>query len=223
MRRTAKAVVLLLCSCGSEPAEMDADAAEDPRPVLARYAVPVADAWNAAEDVVWEEDVSVERRRRGERRAELVVRRADGHRVRVVVRAQEGGGSEVSVGVRPASRSIAGLVQERIAGRLSLQKAQADLFGERAVETSWPADLRRCMEAAERACGALDLTIVHRQLEDAKGRIVARDASGRTFRIALQPSGTRETGAVFTAEEESEDLLKTFGREFGRQLFPAAD
>jgi hypothetical protein len=219
--------LLALGSCGSgetDPDEDLLDAGEVVRSTERRYDLPLDDVWAAAEEAV-REDVAIERRRRSDRRGILIGRTIDGRRMKVVMRALPERGADVAVTVEPGSRDLVEMVQGRIGEKLSLRKARAELFGERTVEGAHAADLRRCLDAAERACQALDLEILHKHLGDSGGRLEARDPSGRKVRFALQPvdGRERETGAVLTADDGESELLRQVEREFTRQLFPVAD
>lgn len=220
MRGIGASVVLLLGSCASEPVEEWVDEIDPMSSDVVRYDLPLADVWAAAEEAVLEEDVAVERRILHHRGGRLVVRRVDGHRVKVSVRAA-GESTDSAVRVEPGSPSLAQMVQGRIGEKLSLKRARADLFGERTLELTPEADLGRCMDAAERACRAVGLDVVHRHLDESGGRLAARDASGRVVRITLRPAD-QSTGATLSTDA-SADLLRSVRREFERQLFPVAE
>lgn len=224
MRRTAAAAVLMLCSCGSEPVEETFDAGGGVHPSVQRYPMDVAAVWRAAEEVAAEDEVTIERRRRRGPGGFLLGRRVDGRRMRVAVRELPEGAAEAEVCLDPGNRELAGEVQVRIGEKLSLRKARSELFGERSVEGTYAADLNRCMEAAEKTCRALDLEVVHRQLEESGGLLEARDVAGRAVRIALKPSGARgATGSVLSVDGGETDLLRRLRGEFDRQLTPTAD
>lgn len=228
----ALAMVLLLSACGVPEADPDddgLDATPGAGAVEVRYAFGMSDVLKAAEEVLTEEEVTVERRRRNERRGVLAGRQLNGHRIKVLIRTFSAGSADAAVTAEPGNRELAGFVQGRIGEKLSLQKARADLFGERSVESAHAADLKRCVEAAEMACRALDLEIVHKKLEESGALLEARDASGRAVRIRLKPGADpdHQTGSVLTtdgsAEGEESELLSKVRREFERQLFPVAD
>src|SRR6185295_2006389 len=93
-----------------------------------RYEVAAADAWKAAEAALEGDDFKVERRHRDECGGKLVARREDGHRVTVTIHAPDRASSEISVYVEPADPSLVQAIQIRIGEKLSLKKAQSDLF-----------------------------------------------------------------------------------------------
>lgn len=226
-RRIALGALLLLPSCEAAAPEPE-DESFDSDPIVPaverRYEIPLPEVWTAVEEAVAEEDVVIERRRRNERRGILAGRCHDGHRMKVSVRAHPGDGSQVAVTVDPPNRELAGMVQDRIGNKLSLRKARSDLFGERSDVRVLNADLRRGMEAAERTCRALGLEVVHKQLRESEGRLVARDGDGRAVRFTLQSADDPllGTGSVLSTVAPAE-LLRRVSREFERQLFPATE
>lgn len=231
-RCCAFGMVLLLSACRApeaDPGDDGLDATPGVGAVEVRYEFGVSDVLKAAEEALAEEEVEVDRRRRNERRGVLAGRQLNGHRIKVLIRAFSENAADAAVTAEPGNRELAGIVQGRIGEKLSLKKARADLFGERSVESAHAAGLKRCMDAAEKACRALDLEIVHKKIEESGGLLEARDASGRAVRIRFQAGADadRETGAVLTtdgsAEGEESELLSKVRREFERQLFPVAD
>jgi hypothetical protein len=149
--------------------------------------------------------------------------------VKIRIRPETGGQVEVGVDILPRDPTLAAMVQDRIGDKLSLGRAKANLFGQSSLERVYRDDLDHCMSAAERACRSLNLDIVHKQVLHSRGRLEARDDSGRAARFTLKtvPAIGQGTEAVVTTEGASEggekDLLDRIVREFERDLVRARE
>jgi hypothetical protein len=133
--------------------------------------------------------------------------------------------TRVHVIVSPPNGALATMIQGRIAERLSLRKAQAELFGETSAETVYDRPLETCVAAVEETCRALGLDIVRRMTLEAQVRIEARTAESRTMRFSLRRIGNRhlETAVMFTVERSPAGTLDRLRQEFERHLDPAGN
>jgi len=228
------AMLLLTGACGSPAPAPDPEAsAFDDGPsvdaVVRRYVAPFSGVWTAAEEALEEEGVALSRRRRGETRGVLVGHGGLGLRVKVRIRSMEGDHVEAGVDILPRNPALAEMIQDRIGDKVSLAKAKANLFGETSMERTYRDDLEHCMAAAEGACRALNLEIVHKHLMETRGRLEARDDSGRSARFTLRSTGARGSGteAVLTTDATADSGDKTFllriVREFERDLVRAGE
>ena len=129
--------------------------------------------------------------------------------------------ARVAVAVTPPNTTLAAMVQGRIGERLSLRKAQAELFGETSVETVYPRSLEASLAAAEQTCRSLDLEIVRRMTQEGHARVEGRDRRSRAIRFSFRRigDGKSETAVMFTAEYAEENVIEHLRREFERQLF----
>jgi hypothetical protein len=229
MRTLRSCLALLLAlpaACGSSGRDGDLEAGAAPGSVDEhRYELPAAQVWAAAQTAVEEDGAVVELRRPASDGGEIVVRRSEGSRVQATVTAVEPHATRVAVAVSPANGTLGAMIQARIGERLSLLKAQADLFGETSVETVYPRSLEASVAAAERTCRTLDMEIVRRMTLGAHARVEARDRSSRAIRFSFRRigDGSRETAVMFTAESAPQDRLEQVRREFERHLFPARE
>ena len=190
-----------------------------------RYELPAAEVWAAAEAAMAEDGAILELRRAASDGGEIVARRPEGHHVRATATAVEPLATRVVVVVSPPNSALASMIQGRIAERLSLRKAQSDLFGETSVETVYDRPLEACVAAVEETCRALGLDIVRRMTLDAQVRIEARTAESRTVRFSLRRIGNRhvETAVMFTAERSPAGALDRLREDFERHLDPAGN
>jgi hypothetical protein len=190
-----------------------------------RYELPAAEVWAAAQAAMAEDGAIIETRRAASDGGEIVARRPEGHHVRTTATAVEPLATRVLVVVSPPNSELASMIQGRIAERLSLRKAQADLFGETSVETVYDRPLEACVAAVEETCRALGLDIVRRMTLDAQVRIEARTAESRTMRFSLRRIGNRnvETAVMFTAERSPAGALDRLRQDFERRLDPAGN
>ena len=225
-------MVLLTGACGSSPPKPEADGLDDGVAVhqmTRRYDAPLAGVWRAAEDALVEEGVVIERRRRKETRAIVAGHGGLGLRVKVRIRSEAGGHTEAGVDIVPRNPALAEMILDRIGDKVSLGRAKADLFGETSLERTYSDDLKHCMAAAEEACRVLNLDIVHKHLLESRGRLEARDGSGRAARFTLRSveGSERRTEAVLTTDATADggekDFLHRIVREFERKLIRAEE
>lgn len=190
-----------------------------------RYELPAAEVWAVAEVVVAEDGAVIESRRPSSDGGEVVARRPEGSRIQAIVAAVESSATRVVVAVTPPNGALASMIQGRIAERLSLRKAQADLFGEISVEAVYSRNVEICAVAVEETCGVLDLDIVRRMALENQVRVEARDREGRTVRFTLRRIGDRdgETAVMFAVERAPRETLDGLRGEFERHLSPAGD
>jgi hypothetical protein len=231
---TARWPALLLCltACASPAPETDPAGFDDGPtvdPLVRRHDAPLSRVWTAAVETLEEEGIVLSRRRRGTSRGVLVGNSGMGLRVKVRLHSEIGERTEASVDILPPAPALAASIQDRIGDRLSLGKAKAAVFGRTSLERAYRDELDHCMAAAELACRSLNLDVVHKHQMETRGRLEARDESGRSARFTLRsaegPGGGTE--AVVTTEStpdggEEEFLLRVV-REFERSLIPAAE
>src|SRR5262245_34756054 len=207
---------------GAEAPAVDDQSGND----VQQYQMPAAQVWAATEAAMAEDDAVVEHRRAFPDGGEIVARRLLDRRVRATVTAAESDAARVAISISPPDSALAGMIQRRIAERLSLEKAKSDLFGESSVETVYSRSLAASIAAAEETCLALDLEIVGRTTGNGHARVDARDRQARPFRFSFGRirEQDEETAVVFTAVVgEEEDTLEHLRREFELHLFPARD
>jgi hypothetical protein len=226
------AMLLLTGACSSPPPDPEAAAFDDGPsvdPLVRFYDAPLSSVWAAAEEALVEEGVVLSRRRRGANRGVLVGHGGLDLRVKVRVRSQTAERTEAGVEILPRNTALAEMIQDRIGDKLSLGRAKAALFGETSLERTYRDDLSACMAAAEGACRALNLDVVHKHLAESRGRLEARDGSGRSARFTMRSTGgpSRRTEAVLTTDAagdggEKEFLLR-IAREFERDLVRAEE
>jgi hypothetical protein len=222
LRGCAALLLALPAACGSAGTSDDDDAGPVlMRPDEHRYELPAAQVWTAAQSAVEEDGAIVEVRRPTSDGGEIAARRPEGSLIQATVIAVEPRATRVAVVVTPPNAELAAIVQGRIGERLSLRKAQAELFGETSVETVYPKTLEAAVEAAERTCRSLDYEIVRRMDHEGQARVEGRDGKSRAVRFSFRRigDGSGETAVMFTTESAGEDALEHLRREFERQLF----
>jgi hypothetical protein len=207
--------------CSGTSGGEDGEAAAAVRPDERRYELPAAQVWAATQSAVEEDGGAVELRRPASDGGEIVARRPEGARVQAIVTAVGPTAARASVAVTPPNTALAAMIQGRIGERLSLEKAQAELFGETSVETVYPRSLEASVAAAEQSCRSLDLEIVRRITQESHARVEGRDRSSRAIRFSFRRigDGNSETAVMFTAESAGEDAIEHLRREFERHLF----
>lgn len=225
LRSVLPALLALLAACGS-PAREESDALPaDSYVDEHRYELPAPQVWAAAQSAVAEDGAAIELRRASSDGGEILARRTEGARVQAIVTAVDPRASRAVVTVTPPNSTLAALIQGRIAERLSLQKARAELFGETSVETVYSRSLDECAAAVDETCRALDLDVVRRMALEGQIRVEARNRDARTIRFSLRRIGDSdgETAVLFTAERVQQDELEELRREFERRLHPAGE
>jgi len=225
MRRIAFVLLLALPAACGAPAPAGAPLQNVPETGADehRYQLPAAQVWTAVQAALAEDAAAVDLRRPASDGGKIVVRRFEGPRVTANVAAVDRNAARVSIVVSPPNATLAAMIQSRIGERLSLRKAQADLFGESSVENVYERSLESCIRAVEQTCRELNLEIVRRMSVDENTRIEARDRSSRAIGFSLRPigQGGAETAVMFTVEASGngEEVTDPLRREFERRLF----
>jgi hypothetical protein len=225
LRSVLPALLALLAACGSSAREESGALLAESYVDEHRYELPAAQVWAAAQAAVAEDGAAIELRRPSSDGGEIVARRTEGARVQADVTAVDPRATRVVISVTPPNGTLAALIQGRIGDRLSLQKARAELFGERSVETVYSRSLEECAAAADETCRALDLDIVRRMALDGQIRVEARNRDAGTIRFSLRRIGASdaETAVMFTVEQVQPEGLEQLRREFERRLQPAGE
>jgi hypothetical protein len=186
-----------------------------------QYAKTPREAWDAAVAAVKAMELQVESDRHDALGGELVARRADGHRVNVIVKAMDRNSSQVSVRVEPGNRNMAEMIHEWMADKLGLGEAKGALLGGNSVEGTYTQSVATCAAAAEQACRKLSYIVTHREVRDASARIDARQPDSTPVRFQAEKSGDR-TKVTFIAGRSGGEAAKAAAQkmkdEFERQL-----
>jgi hypothetical protein len=219
------AVLLGLAACGQESAFRNGDLGTGLNTVERMYAKAPSKVWDAAVSSVKEFDLKVESALHDAMGGDLIARRADGHRVTVNVKGIDEKNTKVNVRVEPGNRNMAEMIHERIAEELGMGKARTGLFGGNSVDETYTAGLNACVEAAEKAAKALDLTVVQKEASGTQGQIDARrrDSTPVAFRFKASEDGTTRVTFISgrSKSDENRDMAQKMKMEFDRQVLQA--
>jgi hypothetical protein len=152
---------------------------------------------------------------------ELVACRANGDEVRIQVRSLEDQRAQVSVRVGPGDRTLAGMVQERIAEKLGLGEATSGLLGGNSVEETYATDLGAALQTARRAMRSLMVTITQEESHADWGRIDGRLKDSTPVRIRVDRIEELRMKLTFIAGNEKSEDNKAFARRM-KEEFEAA-
>jgi hypothetical protein len=220
----ASAAIGLLASCISiekpAPAQTGDPAVNT---VERRYGKPVDTVWDAAVAAVKSLDLRIDTDRHDELGGELVARRADGHRISIVLSAGDKNSTRAAIRVEPGNRELAGLVHEHLADKLGMGEAKAAFLGGNTVDAVYPFDFPRALAAADRSAKALKFIVTGQETHDDAAQLDARTPDSTPVRFKMTPAGSSAgaTKVTFIAGHGKTDTSKTFiaqmKAEFDRQ------
>jgi hypothetical protein len=141
--------------------------------------------WKASVKAAESMDLRVSRDDHDQFGGELVACRANGDEVRIRVSSLDEKRSQVSVRVGPGDRTLATLMQERIAEKLGLAEAKAALLGGNLVEATYSMDLSLAMLSAHRAFRALEVTLTDEETHAVWARLDGRLKDSTPVRIRI--------------------------------------
>jgi hypothetical protein len=149
------------------------------------FAMSADDVWQASFDAAESMGLAISRNARDKFGGELVASRANGDKVQIEVSSLDERRSTVSVRVEPGDRTLATLLQERIADKLGLAEAKAALLGGNILEATYTTDLSVAMLSARRAFRALDVTLIRDETHAAWASFDGRWKDSTPVRIRI--------------------------------------
>ena len=172
------------------------------------------DVWNASVKAAESMELAVSRDAHDRLGGELLASRANGDEVRIRVSSLDERRSTVSVRVGSGDRTLATLLEERIAEKLGLGEARAALLGGNVVEATYTMDLSLAMLAARRAFRAQEVALTREDTHANWASIDGRLKDSTPVRIRIdQVEQCRMRVTFIAGTSPSED-----NREFVRRL-----
>lgn len=216
-------IVAMLAACsheGSSPSSKS-DWGTGLNTVERKYGKPASEVHDAAVAALKGYDINVSKDRHDEMGSEIVAKRGDDSKVYVTISALDAKSSRASVRVDPGDSKMATMVHEKIAEKLGMGTAKGAMLGGNTDERTYDADLKTCLDAAERTSKSLDWTVTNKELHDTWAQLDARDGSSSPARFRMERSDNR-TKVTFTAgagkTEDSKTTVAKMREEFDRQV-----
>ena len=218
-------MVALLAACsheGSSPSSKS-DWGTGLNTVERKYNKTATEVHDAAVAALKDFDLTVNKDRHDEMGAEVVARRGEDSKVIVTIAAMDTKSTRASVRVDPGDSRLATMVHEKMAEKLGMGTAKGALLGGNTDERTYDADLKTCLDAAERTAKALDYTVGNKEQHDKWAQLDARtaDSTPVKFRMDRADDGLR-TKVKFTAgsgkTDDSKTILGRMREEFDRQV-----
>lgn len=175
------------------------------------YSKPASEASKAALQSAESADFKVLSDRRDQMGGELVVSRADGRNVRILVKSLDEKSSRVSVRVEPGDRDLANMLHERIAGNLGMGAATSGWwFGGNSIDAVYDADLAWCMASARRTMKALTQTSKDEKIHATWCQVDGRLKESTPVRIKMEKIEDRKTRVYFIVGSSKSDDHRAF-------------
>lgn len=186
-----------------------------------KYNKPAAEVHDAAVSALKGFDVNVDQDRHDEMGSEIIARRGEHSKITVNVSALDAKNSRAKVRVDPGDSKLATMVHEKMAEKLGMGTAKGALLGGNTDDRTYDADLKTCLDAAERTAKAQDWTVTGKELHDTWAQLDARDGNSNPVRFRMDRSDDR-TKVKFTAgagkTDDSKSMLSKMREEFDRQV-----
>jgi hypothetical protein len=176
------------------------------------FALSADDVWKASIKAAESMDLRVSRNVHDKFGGEFVACRANGNEVHVQVRSLDERHSRVSARVEPGDRTLATLLQERIAEKLGLAEAKAALLGGNTVEATYTTDLGVAMLSARRAFRALQVTLTDEETHAEWARIDGRLKDSTPVRIRVDQVEQCRMRVTFLCGNSRSDDNRDFAR-----------
>ncbi len=177
------------------------------------YAKPASDVCAAARKSAEAADLKVVSDRHDQLGGELVMTRADGKEVNILVKSLDEKSARVSVRVAPGDRDLANMMHERIAGTLGMGAATTGWWsGGSSFTETYDADLASSMSSARRTIAALALTGMEEEIHATWGRVDGRMKDSTPVRIRMDKADDHKTKVTFIAGSSKTDDNKAFAK-----------
>jgi hypothetical protein len=222
---TLFSAALALAGCSSsEPSDSTASAGVNS--VTRRYAKPASDVYGAALSTVKAYDLTLDSDHHDNMGGELVAHRAAGDRVTIRVRGVDDQTSDASIRIDPGNRNLANLLHERIAEKLGMGMSKSGVVGDTWLSGTYPADLQRCISAADAALRNFGMSVTNKDVRDKAAVIDARESNSNPVRIGMDRSSDAGTKVTFSAGNaggsDPKTLTSKLKVEFEHQLGQSA-
>jgi len=210
MRRTTafllSAAIPFLWACQSN------DLGSGTNTVDREFARSAHDVWKASVKSAESLDLRVSGDTHDRFGGELVACRANGEEVRIWVKSVDEHHSKVSVRVEPGDRTLATLLQERIAEKLGLGEASSGLLGGNSVEGTYTTDLGAAVQTARRTMRSLLVTVTQDETHADWAKIDGRLKDSTPVRIRIERIEELKMRIAFIAGNEKSEDNKLFAR-----------
>jgi len=161
------------------------DRGSGPNTVEREFAKSADDVRNASVKAAESMELRISRDTHDKFGGDVFACRANGDEVHIKVSSLDERRSTVSVRVEPGDRTLATLLQERIAAKLGLAEAKAALLGGNFLEATYTTDLGVAMLSARRAFRALQVTLTDEETHAEWARIDGRLKESTPVRIRI--------------------------------------
>jgi hypothetical protein len=176
------------------------------------FSMSADDVWKASVKAAESMDLRVSRNAHDKFGGEFVACRANGNEVRVQVRSLDERHSRVSARVEPGDRTLATMLQERIAEKLGLAEAKPALLGGNSLEATYTTDIGVAMLSARRAFRALQVTLTDEETHAEWARIDGRLKDSTPVRIRIDQVEQCRMRVTFIGGNARSDENRDFAR-----------
>lgn len=118
--------------------------------------------------------------------------------------------SRVSVRVGPGDRTLASMLQERIAEKAGLGTAKTGSFGGNSIQAIYLTDVPTAVASARRALSALGVNATAEESHATTANLDGRLKDSTPVRIHLEKSGELQTSVTFISGNEKNDDNRQF-------------
>jgi hypothetical protein len=204
---------ILLCAALAALWACQSGDPESGAPTLDReFAMPADDVWKASLQSAESMGLRVSSDIHDRFGGEVVAFRATGSEVRIWVTCLDERHSQVSVRVESGDRTLAAMLQERIAEKLGLAEARAVLLGGNVVEATYSTDLGLAMLSARRAFRSLQLTLTDQETHADWASIDGRLKESIPVRIRIDRVDPGRIRVTFICGNERSEDNRVFAR-----------
>jgi hypothetical protein len=205
-RMSAILLVAVLGACHSN------DLGSGANTVDREFALSADDVWQASVKAAESMDLRISRNAHDKFGGNFIACRANGDEVRVDVRSLDEKHARVSARVEPGDRTLATMLQERIAEKLGLAEAKAALLGGNTVEATYTTDLGVAMLSARRAFRSLDVTLTDEETHAEWARVDGRLKDSTPVRIRADQVEQCRMRVTFICGNARSDDHRDFAR-----------
>jgi hypothetical protein len=187
------------------------------------YMIPLNKVWESGLACLLEAGFRVQDHKRDALGGEIVARRNQEDRVRVLMRNIDEKHTRVIVQVERGDTALAGILHERLAQHLGLGEGMGEWFGGISIEAEYEANRDGCVAAARNALRSMDLVLTGGEIKADEARIEARTDLSIPIgiKIVMSKEGGKALVTFLVGTEKGEvnaALARKLKDEFERSL-----
>lgn len=197
--------------------------------VVKTYGKSADETWRAVQTALKEMDLRVESDSHDALGGTLVAARGTKDEIHVEARSQDAENTRLSVWVDPGDRSMAQIIQERVAERLGVTTGmpRSTQASGAQVEGTYDKKLDVCVSAAEAVMRDLKLPAPRREMHDTWARVDSQYLDSIPVQIRMERTRKDQTLVVFlagtSASEDNRSAATKLKTEFEKHLSSAGE